>query len=149
MKKYLLLLLLLSANVFAHDSVELPVLEVYDGDTIVTFYQGLPSPLNQVSVRILHIDTPEMPAKSYATTGKLGNAKCVKEAEKAIQAKQAILTLLADSRTMYISQYQWDKYGGRILANVSINGKDVAEMLIANGLAVRYEGERKTHDWCE
>jgi len=147
--KTFLIILLFSTGVYAHDTLELPITGVYDGDTIYTFYQGLPSPLNNISIRVLHIDTPEMPAKSYSTTGKLGNAACVKEAEKAIQARQAIIDLIGDSRSMYLSSYEWDKYGGRILANVKINGKDIAEMLIEKGFAVRYEGGTKTHNWCE
>lgn len=146
--KKLLLLLLISFSTYANDAIELPILDVYDGDTIDTFYQALPMPLNRISIRILHIDTPESPAASYRTTGKLGKAHCVKEAEKALQAKQAIIDLMGESRTMVITNYEWDKYGGRILANVSINGKDVATMLVEKGLAVKYEGEKKTTDWC-
>ena len=47
-----------------------PVINVRDGDTI-EIRMTLPEPLDKVSVRIYGIDTPEIPAASYATTGKL------------------------------------------------------------------------------
>jgi len=142
------LLISISVAASAQTTMELPIVEVHDGDTIRTSLT-LPAPLNNVSIRILHIDTPEMPAASYAETGKLGRANCIKEAELALQARQAVADLASGHSLMNISNYDWDKYGGRIDADVSINGVDIATYLIEKGMAVPYEGGTKTKDWCQ
>lgn len=132
----------------ARGDMILPIVEVYDGDTIKT-QLTLPAPLNEMSIRINGIDTPEMPAKSYATTGKLGRADCVLEAELALLAKARIQYLAHGTNTMLVTNYEWGKFGGRVLGDVSINGVDVAELLIEEGLAIPYHGKKKTHNWCE
>jgi len=128
----------------------LPIDYIYDGDTIKTHIaeRRLPAPLNKLSIRVNGIDTPEMPAKSYATTNKLGRAKCVKEAEAAIEAKNAVMYLAKDSTKMKITNFKWGKFGSRIVADVTINGTDVASYLIELQLAIPYYGKAKTKDWC-
>lgn len=149
------LLLLLSLNAFAADSLIVPVLEVYDGDTIKTRLT-LPTPLDVVSIRIYGIDTPEKPAKSYYTTGKLGRAKCVKEAELSLEATAYLKALVEKYGGMLsLRGYSWDKYGGRINADAYIIDLDtgaefnVADEMIAKGYAVEYFGGTKVKDWCE
>jgi endonuclease YncB( thermonuclease family) len=41
----------------------------------------------------------------------------------------------------------WDKYGGRVLGDVLLNGQSLRQLLIANGFAREYYGEAKT-SWC-
>lgn len=146
----LLFLFLMIGTAQAGDYLRMPIDEIHDGDTIKTHFSSyrLPPPLNQVSIRVNGIDTPEMPADSYQTTGKLGRAKCDQEAQMALAAKQAVVDLAKDRTTMDVYNYQHDKYGGRILADVKIGGVSVAEHLITLGLAVDYHGETKTTDWC-
>lgn len=131
----------------------LPIDEVYDGDTIKTHIseRRLPAPLNKISIRILGIDTPENPAKSYLTTGKLGRASCVKEAELALKAKAAVVDLIkhTGSTKMKVENFKWGKFGGRVVGSVKIAGVDVAQHLILRGLAVQYDGGTKTKDWCQ
>ena len=143
-----LLLLITTAALASRDYIILPIGEVYDGDTIKTTINKLPAPLNRISIRILGIDTPEMPAKSYATTGRLGRSRCVREAELAIKAKARVAELLANNTEMIVSNYAWGKYGGRIVASVSVDGVDIATDLINRGLAVSYDGGTKIKDWC-
>ena len=50
---------------------------------------------------------------------------------------------------MVVTDYTWDKFGGRILGKVSIGGNDVATTLINANLAIPYYGTKKTHSWCE
>jgi len=134
----------------AHSYMLLPIVEVYDGDTIKTNMSSrLPDPLGKVSIRIRGVDTPEMPAKSYATTGKLNRAGCVKEAELAIEAKEFVEWLAQGHTKMKVDNFKWGKYGGRIVGDVRINGVDVAEALIFAELAVPYDGGTKTKNWCE
>jgi endonuclease YncB( thermonuclease family) len=42
----------------------------------------------------------------------------------------------------------WDKYGGRVLGYVILNGHSLRVMLIQNGFAREYYGEAKT-SWCQ
>lgn len=151
MKTVLLtLLLLISSAALAQTYMLLPILEVYDGDTIKTSLSWrLPPPLNKVSIRISNIDTPETPAKSYLTTGKLGRAKCAKEAELALAAKARVVELVANYKKMKVSNFKWDKYGGRIDGNISVGGIDIAKTLIKEGLAVEYHGSGPKQDWCQ
>lgn len=137
-----------ATSVAAQTSMVLPIIEVHDGDTIKTSLT-LPAPLDAVSVRILHIDTPEMPARSYATTKKLGRAQCVKEAELALKARDMVKSLAAGYSTMTVTKFGYGKYAGRIIGNVFINNVDIGQYLINHGVAVPYEGGTKTKDWCQ
>lgn len=143
-----------SALTHAQD-LYVPVIHVHDGDTI-EIQLTLPEPLNKVSVRILGIDTPEMPAASYTTTGKLSRAKCDKEAKLALQAQAYVASLVKDNGNMLLlKEYSWDKYGGRIDADtyvVDLNTGttiNIAAQLLQHGLAVEYNGGTKTKDWCK
>lgn len=135
------------------DSVQktmiLPITVIHDGDTIETdLTWRLPTPLNKVSIRIRGIDTPELPAESYTVTGKLNRAKCIKEAELALKARDRVRQIAKDKTTMRITNFDWDKYGGRIDADVEINGVDIGKTLLAENLARPYTGEGPKSDWC-
>lgn len=110
--------------------------DVVDGDTIRAEIIGFPEPLNRVSIRILGIDTPEM------------KGKCEKEKKNARLAKKFIEDQLKITHVVSFDGLKWDKYGGRILANVFFDGYNLSELLIQNGYAIPYHGEKKTHDWC-
>jgi endonuclease YncB( thermonuclease family) len=90
-----------------------------------------------------------MPAKSYATTGKLNRAKCVKEAELALKAKARVVEMVGSNTRMRITEYKYGRNGGRIVAKVSIGGVDVAKTLIDEGFAVEYYGSGTKQDWCQ
>jgi len=141
-------LLFASSCIVAQEAIILPIIEVHDGDTIKTSLT-LPTPLDAVSVRINGIDTPEMPAASYAITGKLGRAKCVKEAELALKAKQFVLDATKGHPIMTVSNFGYGKYASRILGTVTVNGVDIGQALIDNNLAVPYDGGAKIMDWCQ
>ena len=146
----LLALMLPSIAIADQKYMLLPIVSIYDGDTIKSklSLRRLPSPLNLVSIRVNHIDTPEYPAASYLTTGKLGRAKCTKEADLALKSKMLVEQIAANSRYMKIENYKWGKFGGRILGDVIIGGQDIGTALLDAGLAVPYDGKKKTHDWC-
>jgi endonuclease YncB( thermonuclease family) len=155
MKKLILTLLLIFSISFSQaGELILPVISVYDGDTIKTSFT-LPPPLDKVSIRIYGIDTPEMPAKSYFVTGKLGRAKCIKEALLALEAKYYVQNLVKQGgNTIHVLSPSWDKYGGRVLGDVYVVGSsgeriNIANALIFNGYAVEYYGKTKTKNWCE
>jgi len=148
-----ILLFLYSITLSAQDLI-VPVIKVTDGDT-TEIRLTLPEPLDKVSVRTYGIDTPEIPAASYYTTGKLNRADCVKEAEMGLAAKAMVQALVDNYGGMLLLKgFSWDKYGGRIDADVYVldvqTGVEtyVANRLIDAGLAVPYFGGTKNHDWC-
>ena len=151
MKKILVaLLFLISSSAIAQQYMLLPIVSVYDGDTIKTnLTWRLPAPLNVVSIRIYGIDTPEMPAKSYATTGKLNRAKCVKEAELALKARARVIELVGTNTKMKVTEFKWGRNGARIVGNVFVGGVNIGKTLINEGFAVEYYGSGTKQDWCK
>lgn len=140
--------MLISSVSFA-EAVTLAVINVKDGDTI-SISVLLPPPLNDLDVRVLGIDTPEMPAKSYHETGKLSRADCVAEAELALQATEFVKALIKENgNVITIDNFKWDKYGGRINADVYIKGVLLSTLLKERGFAVDYEGFGPRHNWCD
>lgn len=142
MFKYLLGILLFCYANFAYTATYmlLPIDYVYDGDTLMTHISTskLPPPLNKLSIRIRGIDTPE----------KGGKAKCDKERQLAEDAKNFVIKIIDKNKTMKIENFKWDKFGGRILATIKIDGIDLGKELISNGFAIEYDGKTKTKDWC-
>lgn len=143
MKKILLTLLLLPLLVFAQKqpsgvTYETQILKVSDGDTIVIAAPFLPAPLKpQLAVRIFGVDTPE----------KGHRAQCPSEAQRGEMASQYTKQLVQNGRRFQVTLYDWDKFGGRVLGDIIIDGQSVRQGLIANGLAREYYGEAK-QSWC-
>ncbi len=108
----------------------------YDGDTI-TF--NLPSlhPIigEKISIRVNGIDTPEI------------RGKCKKETYDAKQAKKMVEDILKDAERITLKNMERGKYF-RIMADVIVDGEDLGEVLVEAGMAVRYDGGKKTHKWC-
>ncbi len=99
-----------------------------DGDTIV---------VDGEHIRILNIDTPE-----------IKHARCDAERRLGKVAKVRVEGLLASGRLTIArgdGDRMTDKYG-RTLGRVAVDGVDVGETLIAEGLARRWDGAR--HPWC-
>ena len=147
MKKLLLALLLVP--VVATSQVRAPkepvgvtydaqIIRVSDGDTIVIAATFLPPPLKpELAVRIYGVDTPE----------KGHRAQCAQEAVRAEQASAWTKQLIASSAKRQVILYKWDKFGGRVIGDIIVNGQSVRRGLIANGLAREYYGDAKTN-WC-
>lgn len=100
-------------------------LYVIDGDTF-----GIGSE----RIRIAGIDAPETHP-----------SRCPREAELGNAATQQLKALLG-SGTLTISGTGHDRYG-RELRSVKVNGEDVGEAMIAQGLARRYAGGKRG-GWC-
>ena len=109
----------------------------YDGDTI-TF--NLPSlhPIigEKISIRVNGIDTPEV------------KGKCEKEKYDAKQAKEMVTDILKDAEQIILKNMERGKYF-RIAADVFVDGENLGDILVEAGMAVKYDGEKKTHKWCE
>jgi micrococcal nuclease len=117
-------------------------IRVIDGDTIAVTKDATPGilgfgakPGEQFSCRIHGIDTPEL------------RGKCDKEKQLATKARLRVMNILSvgsvDVRLMKGS----DKYG-RKLCRVVAGDRDVADSLVAEGLARRYDGKGPRKPWC-
>ena len=112
---------------------------VTDGDTFRIVTPWCPFKGLGFSIRIRGINTPE----------KLG--ACDLERALALQATAALRTLLDRSREgVYLWRVRHDKYGGRLLADVTLarDGSDLATLMIASGYARPYSGGRRS-SWCD
>ena len=135
MMKWLAILLLSASPVLA-DAYK--ITRVIDGDTVEIAVDFLPAPLPpKLSIRVLGIDTPE----------KAPRALCEAEAEKAKLASAFTKNAIATAAVIDVQIKSWDKYGGRVLGHVFLDGQSLAEMLINQGLARAYFGEAKS-SWC-
>lgn len=115
------------------------ILRVVDGDTVEIEAPFLIDPLpKKLSIRVWGVDTPE----------KGGRAQCKKEADLGEAASKFTKDLVAKAKTTQINLYQWDKFGGRVLGDVIIDGNSLTAMLIEKGYAREYYGDAKK-SWCE
>ena len=109
----------------------------YDGDTITFNLPGLhPIIGEKISIRVNGIDTPEI------------RGKCEKEKYDAKQVKEMVADILKDAEQITLKNMERGKFF-RIAAEVIVDGENLADMLIEAGMAVRYDGGKKTHKWCE
>ena len=141
MKRFLALSL--SASLFAFSSAAYAdaykINRIIDGDTVEIAVGFLPAPLPpKLSIRVLGVDTPE----------KAPRAKCEAEAVLAAKASAFTKDAVMKATTVDIQIKEWDKYGGRVLGYVILDGKNLSNLLIENGLARPYHGEAKS-SWCE
>ena len=117
---------------------DVEVLRVIDGDTIAFKADFLPAPLKkELSIRVFGVDTPE---KGF-------RAKCPSEDQKGQAATAFTKDLIAVAKKRQIILYDWDKYGGRVLGDIVLDGYSLRTLLISKGFAREYYGEAKT-SWC-
>lgn len=143
MKKLLLTLLLVPALAFAQKTpkgvmYDAQILRVSDGDTIVIAAPFLPQPLKpELAVRIYGVDTPE---KGF-------RGQCDSEKQRGEAASVFTKNLVNASQQRQVVLYGWDKFGGRVLGDIILNGQSLRAQLIANGFAREYYGDAK-QSWC-
>ena len=147
MNKLLLLLLTVPVLAFAQKTpqgvtYDAQILRITDGDTVVIAAPFLPKPLKpELAARVYGVDTPE----------KGHRAQCPQEAQRGEAAsaftKNAIATAAAQGGKFQATLYGWDKFGGRVLGDILVNGQSLRAALIANGFAREYYGEAK-QSWC-
>lgn len=111
---------------------------VIDGDTVAFQANWLPEPLKkELSLRVFGVDTPE----------KGHRAQCPQEDARGKAATEFTKQAIAASQQRQIYLMSWDKYGGRVLGDIVLDGKSLRNMLIERGFAREYYGEAKT-SWC-
>ena len=59
-----------------------------------------------------------------------------------------VADILKDTEQITLKNMERGKYF-RIAADVIVDGENLADMLIEAGIAVMYDGQKKTHKWCE
>jgi len=114
---------------------EFSVTSVYDGDTIKGTVALWPGLVQKISVRVRGIDTPELRTKNVC------------EKHLAQKSRQLLVDFIGD-KPVVISGVSLGKYAGRVLADVSVNGEDVAGYMISVGAARRYDGGKRS-GWCQ
>ena len=146
MKKVFLSLALLLAGITPAYAQKQPVgvtydvevLRVIDGDTIAFKADFLPAPLKkELSIRVYGVDTPE---KGF-------RAKCPSEDQRGQAATAFTKELVTVAKKRQIILYDWDKYGGRVLGDIVLDGYSLRALLISKGFAREYYGEAK-QSWC-
>ena len=141
MRRLLAVLALVPTFAFAEEPVlyDWPVTRVIDGDTVEFEANFLPVPLKpRLSLRVLGVDTPE---KSW-------RAECESEAARGEAASKFTTDLLDNATVVKVELVKWDKFGGRVLGDIIIDGASLTGLLIANGFARPYDGGKK-ESWCE
>lgn len=105
-------------------------IRVIDGDTIKDMRED-------ITYRLVNIDTPE--------TG--SRARCAAERALGNRATEAARTLISQAERLELRPTgRIDRYG-RTIAFVVIDGHDMGETLIAEGLARPWRGRREP--WCD
>ena len=143
MKKLISILLFLPLIVLAQQqkdgvTYDATITRVIDGDTVAFQANWLPEPLKkELSIRVFGVDTPE---KGF-------RAKCPQEDARGQAATDFTKSAVAKAKKRQIILMDWDKYGGRVLGDVLLDGYSLRHMLMANGFAREYYGEAKT-SWC-
>lgn len=115
--------------------VSATVERVVDGDTIEVRARIWLGQSLVVRVRIDGVDAPEL------------KARCEDERRRAEQARD-FLSRRLEGADVKLSRVAYDKYGGRVRADVADKDGDIAHALLGAGLARPYRGERR-RSWCE
>lgn len=119
---------------FSSEFYDWKVKRVLDGDTVEVEVNFLPKELgNHLYIRVWGVDTPE---KSW-------RAKSVREAQLGLSASQFTSDLIKNSKDIKIAIVSWDKFGGRVLGDVIVDGKSLRELLLEKGYAREYYGDKK------
>ena len=144
MKKFLFIVsFFVASSAFAQKqpqgvTYDAQIVRVNDGDTVVIAAPFLPAPLKQeLAVRIYGVDTPE---KGF-------RAKCASEDQRGQAATTFTKNAVNQSQKRQVVLYDWDKFGGRVLGDIILDGKSLRQGLIANGFAREYFGDAK-QSWC-
>jgi len=129
-----LLTLLLSSVLYAQGPYEWKVIRAVDGDTIEIQVDFLPSELGtKLYVRVWGIDTPE---KGF-------RAQSEHEKQLGLKASEFTKNAIANAKEIKINLIMWDKFGGRVLGDILIDGNSLRQLLLDNHFAREYFGDKK------
>lgn len=146
MRRFLVLIALLLGSHSAAIAQKTPtgvtydtqIIRATDGDTVVIAAPFLPAPLKpELAVRIYGVDTPE---KGF-------RGQCDSERLRGEQASIFTKDLIKATKKHQVILYSWDKFGGRVLGDMILDGYSLRVLLIKNGFAREYYGDAK-QSWC-
>jgi endonuclease YncB( thermonuclease family) len=146
MRKFLVLVALVLGSHSAAIAQKQPVgvtydtkiVRIIDGDTVVIAAPFLPAPLKpELAVRIFGVDTPE---KGF-------RGQCASEKQRGEQASTFTKDVILATKKHQVVLYSWDKFGGRVLGDMVLDGMSRRALLIKNGFAREYYGDAK-QSWC-
>jgi len=130
-------MLLLSHSTFAAPTfgpfAAYPI-RVIDGDTFVANVQIWPGLAATTSIRLSGINAPEVHTRDA----------CEKAAGQKARDR---LTAILNTGAVTLRDVRRGKYAGRVLARVIVNGEDVGQVLVREGLAKPYHGGKRL-PWC-
>ena len=111
------------------------IVAVVDGDTLAVKARIWLGQMVATDVRIARIDAPEL------------KARCEREHTMAEQAKARLAQSVGEGPVM-LRDIRYDKYGGRVLAEVeTAKGENLADLMLHSGLVRPYDGGRR-EAWC-
>jgi micrococcal nuclease len=111
------------------------VVKVLDGDSFSVDALVWPGTSVSVSIRVRGVDAPEL------------RSKCPHERWLARQSREGLAMRLARQHVS-LHNINGDKYYGRVLADVKLeDGRDLAQVLLANRMVRPYGGQRRK-GWC-
>jgi micrococcal nuclease len=112
-------------------TISAKVVNVYDGDTCTCVFNTYGLGLYKHSVRLVGIDTPEIKGKTP-------------EEKKAAMAVRDFVKDKILGQIVKLECRGSDKYG-RVLGVITCpTGEVLNELLVSNGMALKYEGGKKT-----
>ena len=140
----LVILISLSGLKANDEGIQVKYLRNYDGDTITVELTELGEMdkdskfslfWKKMSVRVNGVDTPEL------------RTKCKNEKELGKKAKYLVRDAIKAASFLELKNIKKGKYF-RIVADVYVDGVNLADLLFEANLAVPYFGKKKTYDWC-
>lgn len=128
---------MLALLVFAQ--LALAHLQVMDGDTV---HAG------GAAYRLAGVDAPEIGTHAACPAEAALGDRAANRVRQLVKGPAAVTATAAGPEARpaaTVGGWPVDRYGRR-LAHLSIDGKDLGDTLIGEGLAVRWTGRK--HDWC-
>jgi len=127
--------LCLTSLVYSQDNLyNWKIVRAVDGDTVEVQVDFLPKELgDKLKIRIWGVDTPEKGFRAHSEH----------EEQMGEKASEYTKGLIANAKDIKIQLIMWDKFGGRVLGDVIIDGKSLRQLLLDNGYAREYYGDKK------
>lgn len=115
-----------------------PVVRVIDGDTVeVDASADMPPELASIRVRLRSVDTPET-----------WKPKCEAERQAGQAATAFTEAAIAEAGIAVVRDPAWGKWGGRVVADLVLDGASLSEALIAAGHGRAYDRGKRS-GWCD
>lgn len=114
------------------------IAHVIDGDTVaVDASANMPVELANLKVRLRGVDTPEIGHR----------AECEAERNAADAATAFTKERIASAQTVVVRNPEWGTWGGRVIADLVLDGESLSSALINEGHGRPYDGGRR-QGWC-